>query len=81
MKRAMEESIRAEKERVRNEIRQRLQEEPAEDDPNTTLFVFRLPDGNKISRRFSRDDKISVYLIIGGFIVNNSTLFLLLVII
>ena len=60
MKKIMEESIRLEKERVKNEIKQKLQQEPAEDDPNATLFVFRLPDGNRISRRFSREDKIAV---------------------
>ena len=60
LKKIMEESIRLEKERIKNEMKQKLQQEPSEDDPNATLIVFRLPDGNRISRRFLRDDKISV---------------------
>jgi hypothetical protein len=72
LRKAMQESIRLEKERAKNEIKQRLAQEPAEDDPNATLFVFRLPDGNRISRRFSRDDKISVYLILRVSHVSNS---------
>ena len=59
-RRAIEESMQIERERQRAEIKERLKDEPAEGDDNAVLFLFRLPDGSRITRRFLRDDKAQV---------------------
>jgi len=39
-----------------------LPEEPAESDPSAILIIFRLPDGNRIERRFKNTDKAQVMI-------------------
>jgi len=42
-----------------------LPEEPSNTEPNTTLLAIRLPDGNKIERRFRWREKISdIYTVV-----------------
>jgi len=51
-----------EKEMKKAESLSRLPEEPAEGAADAVLFMFRLPDGNRLERRFRNTDKVQVKL-------------------
>lgn len=58
-----EEQRRLDEERREQEKQKKLTEfppEPAKGEPNTSTFVIRLTDGQKIQRRFRFEDKMSV---------------------
>lgn len=53
--------LEEEKEKLKLEKKKMLAEEPSESDPQSTLIIFRYPDGNRrAERRFLKSDKIEV---------------------
>ena len=47
----------------RKVILDRIPQEPAEDDSDAVLIIFRSPDGRRLERRFKTHDKALVYFI------------------
>ena len=45
-------------------IKEKFKEEVPEDTPNSIVFHFRLPYGEKLTRRFLKSDKIEVDLFV-----------------
>ena len=60
--RRLEEEKKQEEEKamIREKIAKSLPEEPKDGAPDAMLVIFRLPDGERVQRRFSNKDKAEV---------------------
>lgn len=59
-KRLAEQQKKQHKEIHKEECRKRLPEEPTEFSPNIILMLFRLPNGERVTRKFLLENKVMV---------------------